>query len=154
MKKSAFILLLILLLFASCKTKEERLIIGEWKLVDVKKTLETVTREPPWADYLNDDSKSLTITFNKKKMSIYDTAYELTKKDGLNSDIETGYYVIKNSGVLTETDLLLLIGQSKSYDFYIVTLEKQNLILKEYLIDGVHSFPPPNYITYIFKKIK
>ena len=81
MKKIIFIFVIATLLFATCKKKEERLIIGEWKLIDIKETLSpTITRHPLWADYLYDSNKSLTITFNRKKISEYDITYKLIKK--------------------------------------------------------------------------
>ena len=147
-----FILTMATLLLADCRSKEERLIIGEWKLTDIKRTLDSTLVAPnPWGDYLHDESKSLMLIFKKNEW------FELIKKDGSDSHIETGAYVIKNDG----TWLIFMYWENRnemwySGVFYDIILGKQELIFKSavYSQNTTDFFNPPDYYTHIFKKIK
>ena len=152
MKKILFIFV-ITALCAGCKTKEERRIIGEWKLTDIIITLDSTTVAPnPWGYYLYDNSKSLTFTFYK------DETFKLVKKDGSNSRIETGTYAIRS-------DLKWLILENWDSDaedwwysgiFEELILEKQELIFKSYVYshNTTDFLNPSEYYIHIFKKVK
>ena len=144
MKKSAFILLLILLLFASCKTKEERLIIGEWKLVDIKEIGDsTLIATSPWAYYLYDNNKSLTISFNR------DQIYTLVKKDGSDSRTKQGLYVVRSE----MNTLILRLQDYYSSDGYTGRFDDLVLEKKEMTFKVNHSYDYI-YSIFIFKKVK
>jgi hypothetical protein len=150
MKKIVFIIVIATLLFAGCKTKEEKLIVGEWKLTDIKITLDPTieVKSVLWEDYVHDNNKSLTLIFIKVE------TFKLIKKDGLDTSIETGTYFLRN-------DLSILNLKDWYEDWFTgwfedVILEKQELIFKCYIITSNtgNISPPPDYFTYIFKKIK
>jgi hypothetical protein len=148
----------LLLLFIGCKTKEERQIIGEWKLVDIKATLPNAAKMPhmettaKWAYYL-EEGKSLTFVFNRDETFIFieEETFTFAEQDIQYSNIETGKYYLRN---VSDGELMLRLiwdytdGDYRTGNFYDVILEKQKMCFKQYLT--LES----DYFTHIFKKVK
>ena len=140
-----YIAFLLLVLFTGCKTKEERQIIGKWKLVDIKATLRPdVVATEEWGYYLDED-KSMIFIFKRNG------TFTHIKKDGANSDTVIGRYILRDESIGLAL-LLVSLG-----DFYDITFDEQKMSFKRYIYTFDTPYPPltpPDYFTYIFKKVK